>query len=48
VSREDLLKMMYNGAKESDLHKKLKNWLGLFLESIENSAGFENAHVEKR
>jgi len=48
VSREDLLKMMYNGAKESDLHKKLKNWLGLFLESIENSAGFENARVEKR
>jgi hypothetical protein len=47
-SREDLLKMMYNGAKESDLHKTLKTWLGNFLKSIEHKGDFANANIEKR
>lgn len=47
-SREDLLKMMYNGAKESDLHKTLKSWLGNFLKSIVHKGDFANANIEKR
>lgn len=48
LSREDLLKIMYNGAKESDQHKKLKTWLGYFLMSIENIGDFGNTNIEKR
>jgi hypothetical protein len=47
-SREDLLKMMYNGAKESDLHKNLKAWLGNFLVSIAHKGDFADARIEKR
>jgi competence CoiA-like predicted nuclease len=47
-SREDLLGMMYNGAKESDLHKDLKAWLGNFLKSIEHKGDFANTNIEKR
>jgi hypothetical protein len=47
-SREDLLKMMYNGAKESDHHRSLKTWLGNFLQSIEHQGDFANANIEKR
>jgi len=47
-SKEDLLKMMYNGAKESELHKNLKAWLGNFLKSVERKGDFTNANIEKR
>lgn len=47
-SREDLLKMMYNGAKESDLHRNLKTWLGNFLKSLEHKGDFANTNIEKR
>jgi len=48
LSREDLLKYMYNGAKESDQHKRLKTWLGHFLISLENKGDFANTKIEKR
>lgn len=48
LSKEDLLKVMYNGAKESEQHKKLKNWLGSFLTSLENKGDFSNTQIEKR
>lgn len=48
LSKEDLLKVMYNGAKESEQHKKLKNWLGQFLKSLEYKGEFSNTNIEKR
>lgn len=48
LSREKLMQLMYNGAKESDQHKKLKSWLGNFLKSVENKGDFVNSNIEKR
>lgn len=48
LTREKLLQLMYNGAKESDQHKKLKSWLGNFLKSLEHHGTFANTNIEKR
>lgn len=48
LTRKKLLELMYNGAKESDQHKRLKSWLGNFLKSIERKGGFANPNIEKR
>ena len=48
LTREKLLQLMYNGAKESDQHKKLKSWLGNFLRSLEHHGDFANTNIEKR
>jgi hypothetical protein len=48
LTREKLLQLMYNGAKESDQHKRLKSWLGNFLKSLESNGDFANANIEKR
>lgn len=48
LTRKKLLELMYNGAKESDQHKRLKSWLGNFLKSLESKGDFANATIEKR
>lgn len=48
LSREKLMQLMYNGAKESNQHKKLKSWLGNFLKLLESKGDFESSKIEKR
>lgn len=48
LSKEDLKKIMYNGAKESERHTKLKLWLGNFLKTLESKGEFTNSKIEAR
>lgn len=48
LSKEDLKKIIYNGAKESERHRKLKLWLGNFLKTLEPKGEFTNCKIEAR
>lgn len=47
-TKEDIKKIIYNGAKESVRHKELKQWLGDFLKSLEPNGEFSECNIEKR
>ncbi len=48
LTKEDLKKIMYNGAKESERHRKLKLWLGNLLKTLEPKGEFTNSKIEAR
>lgn len=47
-TKEEILRIKYNGAKESDLHFELKNLIATFLEkNQETKKGIERVEIEK-
>ena len=48
ISKEDLKKIIYNGAKESERHMKLKTWMGDFLRSLKPKGEFTESKIETR
>ena len=48
LSKDDIKRIMYNGAKESDQHKKIKNWIGNFLKGLEPQGDFARVRIEER